>query len=348
MTKVFFRFILALFIFPGFTVLTRAQSQDCITKLNGAETLFNNGIFEEVPPMLEDCMDLYSESNKQRAYRLIILAHYMNDDVMAAEEAMYLLLKEFPDYRPAANDLIDFHYVYNSFAVKKSMDLGITLGPAWTSGRIIEPYSPFSGKFAYRPSGPGIFAAAFIDIPLTPLLSLNTEPGYLLAKYEIRYEDQPVGGIYNIEQTETNSLIQLPVYAKATFLENQFQLFAKAGFLLGYLTGSKTQSKMETLDPDGTINYTTESIQQDHLSFRNSLHYFLGGGIGMKVNFKKSYLFTEADYHISLNKTLKNGTNRYDQPNLWSQGWIDSDFALRTFSVRVGMAWSIYTIKKIR
>ena len=222
MTKFLLRFILALSLFPIITTVTWGQSQDCLTKLNGAETLFNNGLFEEVPPMLEDCMDLYSETDRQQAYRLIILANYMNDDVMAAEESMYLLLKEFPDYKPAANDLIEFQYIYNSFAVKKSLDLGVTLGPAWTSGRIIEPYSPFSGKFAYRPNGPGFFAAAYVDIPLTPLLSLNTEPGYLQAKYKIQYEN-PVNEIYSIEQTETNSLIQLPVYIKATFLERQFQ-----------------------------------------------------------------------------------------------------------------------------
>ena len=108
MTKVFPSIIIALFLFPIATTVTWGQSQDCLTKLNGAETLFNNGLFEEVPPMLEDCMDLYSETDRQQAYRLIILANYMNDDVLAAEEYMYLLLKEFPDYKPAVNDLIDY------------------------------------------------------------------------------------------------------------------------------------------------------------------------------------------------------------------------------------------------
>jgi hypothetical protein len=89
-------------------------------------------------------------------------------------------------------------------------------------------------------------------------------------------------------------------------------------------------------------------VQRDHLDYRNRIYYFLGGGAGLKINFKKTYLFTEVDYHLSLNKTLKKGTNRYDQTNLWTQGWIDSDFGLSTISVRVGIAVSIYTIKKIR
>ncbi|KPL12378.1 MAG: hypothetical protein AMS26_18110 [Bacteroides sp. SM23_62] len=348
MTKGPLKFILITSFLVIVTAVSWAQDQDCLTKLDGAETLFNTGLFEEVPALLENCMELYSETDKQKAYRLIILAHYLNDDIAAAEESMYFLLKEFPDFQPVASDLVDFQYIFNSFNVRRSMDLGISLGPAWTSGRIIEPYSPFSDKFTYRANGTGFFAAAYMDIPVNEVFSINTEPGYLLAKYEIRYENA-ISGIYKIEQSETNSLIQLPVYAKVTFLDTKIQLYAKAGFMLGYLTGSRTQSNIEKLNPGtGTIIYTKPNIQRVHLEFRNKLYYFLGGGGGLKLNFKKSCLFSELDYHISLNKTLKKGTNRYDQKNLWTDGWIDSDFGLRNISIRVGMAWSIYTIKKIR
>ncbi|MCK5461404.1 MAG: PorT family protein [Bacteroidales bacterium] len=348
MTKRPLKFILTASLLVSITAVTWAQEQDCLSKLDGAEQLFNNGLFEEVPALLENCMELYSETDKKKAYRLIILAHYMNDDVAAAEESMYFLLKEFPDFMPVANDLVDFQYIFNSFSVRRSLDLGVSIGPAWTSGRIIEPFSPFSDKFTYKSNGPGLFAAAYIDIPVSSLFSINTEPGFLLAKYEIRYKD-PIAGIYNIEQSETSSLIQLPVYAKVTFLESTMQLYAKAGFMLGYVTGAKTESFIEKINPaSGVILYTQPSIQRDHMEYRNRLYYFLGGGAGLKINFKKAYIFTEVDYHVSLNKTLKEGSNRYDQTNLWTQGWIDSDFGLNNLSIRVGMAWSIYTIKKIR
>lgn len=347
MTKGYLKFILTTSLFLSVTAITSAQEQDCLSKLDGAETLFNTGLFEEIPALLEDCMELYSESDKKKAYRLIILAHYMNDNVTAAEESMYFLLKEFPDFHPAASDLVEFEYIFNSFSVRRSLDLGVTIGPAWTSGRIIEPFSPFSDKFTYRASGPGLFAAAYIDIPVSPLFSINTEPGYLLAKYELRYQDA-ISGTYNIEQSETSSLVQLPVYAKVTFLENTMQLYAKAGFMLGYMTGAKTQSNTSKWDPISNAFSTPPSVQRDHMDYRNSLYYFLGGGAGLKINFEKTYIFTEVDYHVSLNKTLKSGTNRYAQTNLWTQGWIDSDFGLINLSVRVGMAWSIYTIKKIR
>lgn len=346
MTKGPLKFILTASLLASITAVTWAQDQDCLSKLDGAETLFNNGLFEEVPALLENCMELYNETDKQKAYRLIILAHYMNDDVTAAEESMYFLLKEFPDFMPAANDLVDFQYIFNSFSVRRSLDLGVSIGPAWTYGRIIEPFSPFSDKFTYRANGPGLFAAAYIDIPVASLFSINTEPGYLLAKYEIHYKEE-INGIWNIEQSETSSLIQLPVYAKVTFLESTMQLYAKAGFMLGYMTGAKTQSNIERIDP-GTGVITQPSIQRDHMEYRNRLYYFLGGGVGLKINFKKTYIFTEVDYHVSLNKTLKKETSRYDQTNLWTHGWIDSDFGLNNLSIRVGMAWSLYTIKKIR
>jgi hypothetical protein len=347
MTKGPLKFILTTSFLVIVTAVSLAQDQDCLTKLDGAETLFNTGLFEEVPALLENCMELYSETDKQKAYRLIILAHYLNDDIAAAEESMYFLLKEFPDFQPVASDLVDFQYIFNSFNVRRSLDLGFSMGPAWTSGRIIEPFSPFSDKFSYRANGTGFFAAAYMDIPVNEVFSINTEPGYLLAKYEIRYENA-INGIYKIEQSETNSLIQLPVYAKVTFLDTKIQLYAKAGFMLGYLTGAKTQSNIQKINPVTGDLSPQPSIQRDHIEYRNRLYYFLGGGAGLKINFKKTYIFTEVDYHVSLNKTLKEGTNRYDQTNVWTQGWIDSDFGLNNLSVRVGMAWSIYTIKKIR
>jgi hypothetical protein len=346
MTKGPLKFILTVSLLVSISAVTLAQDQDCLSKLDGAETLFNTGLFEEVPALLENCMELLNETDKQKAYRLIILAHYMNDDVLAAEESMYFLLKEFPDFIPVANDLVDFQYIFNSFSVRRSLDLGVSIGPAWTYGRIIEPFSPFSDKFTYRANGPGLFAAAYLDIPVSPLFSINTEPGYLLAKYKIHYKEA-IYGIYNIEQSETSSLIQLPVYAKVTFLESTMQLYAKAGFMLGYMTGAKTQSNIERLDP-GTGVITQPSIQRDHMVYRNRLYYFVGGGVGLKINLNKTYIFTEVDYHVSLNKTLKKETNRYDQTNLWTHAWIDSDFGLNSLSIRVGMAWSIYTIKKIR
>jgi hypothetical protein len=325
-----------------------AQDQDCLTKLDAAETLFNTGVFEEVPELLENCMELYSETDKKKAYRLIILSHYMNDNIPAAEESMYFLLKEFPDFQPLVNDLADFHYMFNSFSVRNSLDLGISLGPAWTSGWIMTPYSPFSAEFAYRANGPGISAAAYINIPVNSVFSINTEPGYLLAKYKIDY-DNAINGIYSIEQSETNSLIQLPVYAKVTFFEGTIQPYVKAGFMLGFMTGAKVVSKVEKFNPTtGVRVQSAEGFESDLQEYRNHLYYFLGGGIGVKMNFKKTYIFTELDYHISLNKTLKKGTNRYEQTNLWTHAWMDSDFGLMNTSVRIGIARRIYTIKKIR
>ncbi len=348
MIKVFLKIILTTSLLVIVTAGSWAQDENCLSKLDGSQTLLNTGLFEEIPSLLEDCMDLYDEEDKKKAYRLIILAQYMNDDIESAEATMLSLLTEFPDFHPSVQDLTEFQFIFNSFSVNRSMDLGFSIGPSWTSGRIIEPYSPFQDKFTYRAAGPGLFIAASIDVPVNSLVSINSEPGFILPWYEIRYENA-INGIYSIEQSETNSLIQLPVYAKFTFLESKVQPYAKAGFMFGFLTGAKTQSKIERLDPaTGQIIDATESIQRDHKEFRNQFYYFLGGGIGCKVNFHKYYIFTEVDYHISLNKTLKKGTNRYDQKNLWTQGWIDSDFGLSNISIRVGIARSIYKIKKIR
>ena len=73
------------------------QEDDCLVRLDVSETLFNSGIFEDIPGLLEECLESYTEENRKQAFRLIVLAYYMNDDVESAENAMQNLLSAYPE-----------------------------------------------------------------------------------------------------------------------------------------------------------------------------------------------------------------------------------------------------------
>ena len=80
-----------------------------------AEILFNSGIFEDIPLLIEDCIEYYSEENTKKAYRFIVLAYYMNDDVESSEKSMKNLLLAYPEYEPSVGDQAEYLFVFESF-----------------------------------------------------------------------------------------------------------------------------------------------------------------------------------------------------------------------------------------
>ncbi len=330
-------------------LLAPGQEEDCLSRLDDAEVLFNSGIFEDIPALLNDCLESYSPENKQNAYRLIVLSQYLNDDVEEAEEIMLTLLKEYPEYRPAVNDLADFRFLYESFRVRKILELGVFTGPVFTQGHITEPYNPFQDQFVYSGKGPGISAGIHLGIPINPLISIGIQPAIRKYTFQLKHR-KPVNGIYRIEQAEHHAEVRIPLFLRLTFLNGkQLQPYIKTGGALAHLFSAGTESRIERLDPEtNEILNTSENIKRDHLAYRQNIYYYLGGGLGLKMNFNKYYLFIEGDYLHPMNNVMAPGANRFDQGNLWSNGWVDSDFRLSQATVRAGIVKSIYWIKKIR
>jgi len=324
------------------------QEDNCLERLDNAEILFYSGIFEDVPLLLEECLETFSEENTKKAYRLIILAYYMNDEVESAEISMRNLLLAYPEYKPPLGDQAEYQFVFESFKVRKIMDIGFMAGPIFTPGSLIEPYSPFQDRFSYVSRLPGISLGAMINIPVNSFISITSEPSVNRYTFHLQYENS-VNGIYVIDQTEKNLMLNIPLNVRFTFLHNRFQPYVKFGGQLGYLLSVETESKLERLDPEtGEIINPSESIKRDHSSYRERLNYYIGGGLGLRMNFNKFYLFAEADYYHPLNNMLAAGKNRFEQSDLWTEAWVDSDFKIIHVSFRVGIARSLYSIKKIR
>ncbi|GEM_PF-1326935 len=81
--------------------LAQAQ-QDCAAKLQQAEQEFTNTRFDEAIALLTACLekDGFSQSDKQRAYRLLGLAYLAKDYVEQAKSAINRLLDLVPMYQP--------------------------------------------------------------------------------------------------------------------------------------------------------------------------------------------------------------------------------------------------------
>jgi hypothetical protein len=339
------RILLCMSLISGMT-RSYAQTEECLNRLNQAEELFQLGIFEDVSVLLEECLGSYEPADKKRAYKLIVIARYMNDEVTAAEETMHAMLKEFPSFKPDNNDPVDFQLVYNTFQVKKLFDLGIVLGPEMAWGIISEFWSPFDDRYKYLPAGPGYNAGAQINYYITSYLTINSQPAISSYSYGIRY-NSPINSVLQLNHKEHHFSFEIPLYAQMEFFKTRIKPYIKLGGMAGVLLSSTTKSNVERYDPmNNEIIFTSEENEKNNKQFRNDMNYFVGGGIGMNLELNNYRLFAELDYHQTVNKIMKRGSNRFEQNSLWTEGWFDPDFRLQKLSFRIGIMKSIYLVRK--
>jgi hypothetical protein len=329
-----------------FSLNSFSQTENCIQQLADAESLFQTGIFEDIPDVLEDCLHFYESPEKIRALKLLVLSKYMNDDITGAEETMQQLLKEFPHFKPDVNDPVDFQYIYNTFQVRRLVSIGLFAGGETAWGIITEPWSPFADQYTYAPGFPGYVIGPQINFHVTKNLVINSQPALSSYQFRIHYES-PINGILDLKQQEQQMLIEFPLNIQFEFLKSRIKPYCKLGGTVGLLISSHTKSNIERYDPGiNKIIFTSGDIKNDHLEFRNNPIFFGGVGIGMNIDFNKYRFFAEVNYHQSFNQMLKKGTNRYDQTSLWTEGWFDSDFRINRASLRIGFVKSIYWIRK--
>jgi hypothetical protein len=339
------RFILSLPLSLCLSFSVHPQPTHCLQRLADAESLFQTGIFEDIPDILEDCLRSYEQPEKLRALKLLVLSRYMNDDITGAEETMHQLLKEFPQFKPDINDPVDFQYIFHTFTVKRLISVGIFAGSETAWGIITEPWSPFADEYLYAPGFPGYAVGPQINFHITKNLVINSQPALSSYKFRIHYES-PINGILDLKQQEQQMLIELPLNIQFEFLKSRVKPYFKLGGTVGLLMSSHTKSNIERYDPvNNEITFTSGDIRNDNTEFRNNLFFFAGGGIGMNIDFNKNRFFVELNYNQSLNEMLKEGSNRYDQASLWTEGWFDSDFRINKASLRAGFVKSFYLIR---
>ncbi len=322
------------------------EPSNCNQRLTDAESLFQTGIFEDIPDVLEDCLDTYEPQDKLRALKLLVLSRYMNDDITGAEETIQRLLKEFPLFRPEQDDPVDFQYLFNTFQVKRLFSIGLFAGTETAWGVIKEPWSPFKDKFSYVPGFPGYIIGAQINIHITKYLVINTQPSLSSYKFRLHY-DNPINGILDLKQQEQQTLLEFPVYFRFEFLKSRIKPYIKAGGTVGLLLSAHTKSNLERYDPNSDeIIFSSGDIKNEITEFRNNPLFFVGGAAGMNIDLNKNRLFVELNYDHCFNQMLKKDVNRFDEESLWTEGWFDSDFRLNRTAIKVGFVKSFYTVRK--
>jgi len=324
-----------------------SQQQDCVFKLQEAEKLYSQGLIEEIPQLLNPCIESgLSKEDKLQAYKLVILSYLFNDEQVDAENAMLSFLQRYPEYEISPADPKEFVYLFESFSNIALYSFGISGGVNFTNISLREQY----GTYNYNQSRQEYNALGFgyqVGININRYIADNLEFVFELKLKQNKFEslvyipDLDDIGFNQVTFSETQTRFELPLSVTYDFEFSKWKPFLRAGGSIGYLTDVYSKITREYID--GSNNTDVKSPDIKISNYRNQLNFWgiIGGGI--KYQIPRGYIILDVRYNIGLlNQTNIDNHIMKDSEQIWKYHYIDDNFILNNGSVSVGYVYLLY------
>ncbi len=328
------------------------SQENCASKIQEAQNLYDQGLIEEIPQMLAPCMEEgFNRSQKIEAYKLIIRSYLFDDNQFEAEKTMVEFLKKYPEYEIMPNDPIDFKYLFESYRTTSVFSFGPTVGFNLTDPRIMEPFTLFDKDRTSTKNQmkPGFNLGFGIGKYISRKFLLNLEFNFVSNSYS--FEDEiriPVSGsidaINTITYIERMRKIEWPLTLVYEFAIRKSHYYIRGGFSAAKITSVAGHPSRKYSEEQPAITNDYEDISD----FRKNILYggILGGGMRYKV--PRGMITLDLRVNIGLNNIVRSD-RRYDNQNFVTKYYyLDDDFAINTVSLSAGYYVSFYKPKKQR
>jgi hypothetical protein len=336
--------LLALFLL--FTSSSLKSQTDCSLVLENAEKLFEQGIIEEIPSLLSDCIKSgLNSAERERAQKLIILSYLFDNRIQQAENAMVEFLRINPEYSIQSGDPAEFTSLFSRFRTFPYLSLGAFLGGNLTSATILTSYGPFdhnTGEGHYSPLPEmQIGAAAFVF--LTNRLELILESIY--TRNSFSYTNLQYG-FAEIYRNETHQKIEIPLSISYDLPGERWHPYFRIGASYGLILTAHTSYRRSHMNNGpGSLS----PLQSSNLNIRDrrntsTLNGIMGAGI--KYQITRGFIFFDLRYSYGLSQ-LVTAENRWDQETVFRYYYADGDFVTDNLSFSLGYRYSFYKSRKL-
>jgi hypothetical protein len=316
-----------------------AQENTCSEALSSATNLYNEGIIEDIPNLLNPCLEEgFTKNEKIEAYKLMILAYLFDDNQFEAEKTMLAFLKDFPEYELRPTDPIEFVYFFKTFETVPIVSFGFLLGGNLSNAVVTQTYTTgnFNDHNANDNMGIGYTLGANISRRINNRMSIHLD--LLLAGYNYTFTDK-IFEISEINMKESLTLFSTPVSVTYDITQNKNKAYVRLGGGINYLissiiTPSRTNIQGESGDVTGA--------DIDMIDHRPSVNYFALAGGGYKIKIGSGELLIDGRFNIGLTDMV-NDEARYKNRTLWHRYFfIEDDFLLANFGLTVGYKISLF------
>ena len=336
------RILLFVFLIPCLPTL-QAQST-CTEQLTKAQRSFDDGLLDEIPLMLENCMqDGFTKEEKTNAYKLLIQTYLFNEEPQKADEVMMLFLNDFPAYTIAVNDPKEFINLHSTYRTDPIFKIEARAGAVFTTPYIQEYYG-ISDIATIQPDyqvRTGFnFEANFIN---TITSNLDYSAGISFTILNLDYTNQPYE-YSTVEATLNHFYLGIPLAIRYNHYFGGFTLYGSAGFEPVYLLRS-TASLRRIDDLFGEDPITgTETVTASHRKM--DIRPFFSAGFNIDMG--RDQLSISVGYKFSTFSQL-NPKELYSNLNLGTKYFYYEDkMLLHHAQLSLSYIRPIYQPKKIR
>lgn len=329
-----------------------AQGDTCLNKLKKAQELFDNGLVEEIPILIEPCINAKDGFNKEQsiqAFRLLIQVYLFDYNQDKAEKTMLELLSRYPEYELQVNDPVEFANLYEQFQTKPLYSFGVNAGLNISNVSLLEQFSTNSLIDLDSKYKIGDVNASFrvsFEKYFSTRAWLTIAAGYSSGGYQV---DEKMN--FNRELLtfkEKMQYAQVPLYFNYALTKSKkFVPYLMLGGQFAYLLKSEGEINRSIIDKTNESS-GLPSLSKDVTDSRNKINYAALAGVGARFKVAAGYLRVNIIYTMGFTEHVKNSSRFLDNENLFYYNFIDDRIKINYFTLSVGYSYLFYkTVKKI-
>lgn len=317
-------------------------SQDCAVKLRDAENLFNAGLVEQVPGLLEACLESgFTKAEEHSAYQIIIRSYLYEDKIDMAEATMLEFLKKNPEYKLSPTDNADFVYLFNKYNVKPVVQLSGNIGTNYTFISVIEENST-SGNPQSKDYGNETFSvAAGLEAKFRLGKYFELGAGIDYSQVTFSYKEAFLD-FSEAVYPETQIRLEIPVqgyYYPLTV--SGFSPYVKLGAAASFNISTVASLSANNTDANNIIPHT--GPDEDRTDSRHFLEPIVIGGIGCKYKLPRSYIFIDISARLGTLNQYKEGLPANSE---WFYYSTDDQFRINNLRLSLGYTFIFYKPSK--
>ena len=341
---IFVKLLTALILIHLCSTVYAQEPATCAEKLQTAQTLFEQGMVEQVPAMISGCLKSgFNKEESLQAYKLIIQSYLFDDQLALADSAMLSFLRKNPEYEVSPTDHSSFVSLFNNFVSKVVIQLTLHAGVniPFTSTISSGPVLGIPGKRSFSGAATNFYASAEAKYKISRNIELNAEAGY--SQFSFTHTEPVSNGSYVFAESnyeETQRRIEIPLTVTYDLLRfGRFTPYARIGFGPAFNAGSSAIGELSFKD---LRTYPRTGASEKDLP-RIFMDFFIQGGAGIKFKVKEGYIVGEVRSGMGLlgQSRFAGYTSEKDDKHFYYFS-AEDNFRLNTFGFNLGYTWIFY------
>ncbi len=215
-------------------LLYPAKAQDCSKNLDEAKRAYYNGQLEEVPTLLEGCLENLDKGDLLDAYKILIYTYLIEGEAEKADEYMVALLRTEPLFQVQGSDLQEFKNLRNSYAAISKYTIGVIMGPMRPDYQIMRHHSAAGNVIEPTDYNEhlGISLGVTGDVRVLPKLYANVSLLYDRRSFN---QEEIILGFQRVYSEETEQRLSMPLVLRYIQPIRNWNVFAGGGYGFHYL-----------------------------------------------------------------------------------------------------------------